>query len=179
MEIREAIIQRKSIRRYQNKEVSDALIKDLMEAGRLAPSAYNAQPWRFLVIKDKKQIEELKENKILRQDFTYEAPVMVFCFGDPEVFPKERFESIYSGAREIGGEVGAVRDVSIATQNMVLRAEELGLGTCYIGLVDRDKAKEMLNVSKRYVLPFVITLGYSDEKPNPTPRKTLKEILLN
>jgi len=179
MDVKKAIEQRRSIRKYQDKEVPDSLIKEIIEAARLAPSAYNAQPSRFFIIKNKTDIKKLEENKIFKQDSIYRAPVIIVCCGDPDVFPKERFEPTYSSANEIGGKIGAVRDVSIAAQNLVLRAEELGLGTCYIGLVDRNKLKEILNIPQRYVLPFVIILGYPAEKPEPTPRKNLNEFLLN
>lgn len=58
-------------------------------------------------------------------------------------------------------------------------ATELGLGTCYIGLVNRDKIKEILDIPKNFIVPFVITVGYPAEKPKPTPRNKLKKIILN
>lgn len=179
MDVKKAIIQRRSIREYQDKKVPNTLIKELIEAARLAPSAYNAQPSRFFIIKNGTGIERLKENDIFKQEFVYKVPVIIVCCGDPDVFPKERFEATYSSPNEIGGEIGAVRDVSIAAQNIVLRATESGLGTCYVGLVNRSKLKELLDIPKSYVLPFVITLGYAAEKPRLTSRKKLKEFIIN
>lgn len=178
MNIKTAIETRRSIRKYQDQEIPESLIKELIEAARLAPSAYNAQPSRFVILKSKKIKETLKGNKVFKQPFVYEAPVIIVCSADPEVYPKEKFEPTYSNPREIAGEVGAVRDLSISVQNLVLRATDLGLGTCYVGLVARDRLKKDLGIPKNYVLPFVITLGYPAEKPEFKPRKNLKELVI-
>jgi len=179
MDVKKAIKKRRSIRKYRDKKISNVLVKELINAARLAPSAYNAQPSRFFIVKSISVKQKLKENNIFKQDFVYTAPIIIVCCADQNVFPKERFEPIYSNPREIGGELGAVRDLSIATQNLVLRATELGLGTCYVGLVNRNKIKEILAIPKNCVVPFVITVGYPAEKPKPTPRKKLKEFVMN
>lgn len=179
MSVKTIIAKRRSIRKYQDKKVPNVLIKELIDAARLAPSAYNAQPSKFFIVKDKTMKQKLKQNSVFKQDFVYTAPVIMVCCADRDVFPKERFEPVYSNPREIGGELGAIRDLSIATQNLVLRATELGLGTCYVGLVNRDKIKETLDIPTNCIVPFVITLGYPAEKPRPTPRNEFKEFILN
>ena len=180
MEVQEAIKKRRSIRKYLAKEVPDDLINELIEAARLAPSAYNAQPWKFFIVKDAELKQKLKKENIFKQPFIYESPVIIICCANPDVYPKERMESVYSNPSVIAGEVGAVRDLSIACQNLVLRATELGLGTCYIGLVNREKikTKEILNIPKNYVVAFTIITGYPDENPKPTPRKNPEEIIM-
>ena len=178
MEVKKAIETRRSVRKYLDREVPESLVSELVEAARLAPSAYNAQPTQFVILKGKEIKEKLKENKIFRHDFVYTASVIIVCCGDPKVFPEARMENTYSNPAEIAGEVGAVRDVSIATQNLVLRATELGLGTCYVGIVAGEKIKEILGIPKNYVLPFVITVGYPDETPDPTPRKPQKDLII-
>ena len=178
MEVKIAIENRRSVRKYQDKKIPDSLVNELIEAARLAPSAYNAQPTRFVIIRSEEVKEKLKENKIFKQNFVYQAPIIIICCGDAEVYPKERLENTYSSPKEIAGEVGAVRDISIAAQNLVLRATELGLGTCYIGLVAREKAKDILDIPKNYVLPFVITVGYPAEEPKAMPRKNKKDLII-
>lgn len=178
MDIKTAIEKRRSIRKYQVKEIPDSLIRELVEAARLAPSAYNAQPSRFVILKSKSIKEKLKKEGVFKQPFVYEAPVIIVCSADPEVYPKEKLEPPYSRPREIAGEVGAVRDLSISTQNLVLRATDLGLGTCYVGLVKRDEIKEILGIPKNYVLPFVVTLGYPAEETVFKPRKNLDELII-
>lgn len=179
MSVKTIIIKRRSIRKYQDKKIPNILIRELINAARLAPSAYNAQPSKFFVIKDEAIKQKLKQNNIFKQDFVYEAPIIIVCCTDKNVFPEERFEPVYSNSHEIGGELGAVRDLSIAAQNLVLRATELTLGTCYIGLVNRARIKELLDIPKNYIVPFVITVGYPAEKPKPTPRNEFKKLLLN
>jgi nitroreductase len=171
------IKKRVSVRKFQKKAVPTALVNKIMEAARLAPSAYNAQPWRFVVVSSLQVKQILRENNIFKQSFVCEAPLIIVCSADPDVFPKERFESTYSDATEIGGNIGAVRDLSISAQNLVLAAYNNGLGACYIGLLDRKKIKELLNIPKNYVIPFVIILGYPAEKPGHTARKELKGIM--
>jgi nitroreductase len=178
MDVKSAIEKRRSIRKYKDKEVPDSLIKEIIGAARLAPSAYNAQPSRFVIIKSRETKETLKKNNVFKQAFVYNSPLIIVCLGDPEAYPKERLEPIYSNSQEIAGDVGAVRDVSISTQNLVLRAVDLGLGTCYIGLVARNKIKKILDIPNNYVLPFVITAGYPAEKPKPMPRKNLKDLII-
>lgn len=178
MTVEETIKNRRSIRKFQDQEVPDILVRKLIEAAQLAPSAYNAQPSKFVIIKDKETKQKLKANNIFKQDFVYEAPLIIICCADPDVYPKERFDPVFSHATEIGGNIGAVRDLSISTQNLVLMAASLGLGSCYIGLINRNKAKEILDIPRSYVMPFVVIIGYPDEKPESKSRKKIEELII-
>ena len=82
MDVKEAISKRRSIRKYQRKEVPLDLIRELIDAARLAPSGSNAQPCRYYLVKDKETREKLKENQIFEQDFVYQAPVLIVCCSD-------------------------------------------------------------------------------------------------
>lgn len=181
MNVEEAIKKRRAIRKYLAKEVPDDLINELMEAARWAPSAYNVQPWKFFIVKDEAQKQKLKENNVFKQPFVYDSPLIILCCADPDVYPKDRIELSGSHNREVGGGSGAVRDLAFACQNLVLRATELGLGTCYIGLFNREKdeIKKLLNIPQNYILTFTIIAGYPAESPNPTPRKKIEEIIIN
>ena len=108
MEVKEAIKTRRSIRKFQSKEVPDDLIKELVEAARLAPSAYNAQPSKFVIVKSEATKQKLKDGEIFKQNFVCLAPLIIICLADPGVFPKERFEPTFSKPKEIGGDMGAV-----------------------------------------------------------------------
>jgi len=178
MNFKNVIEKRRSIRKYKDTKIPSSLVGELIKAARLAPSAYNAQPTKFVIIRTKETKEMLRKNNIFKQVFVYDSPLIIVCLGDPEVYPKERLEPTYSNPQEIAGDMGAVRDVSISAQNLVLRATELGLGTCYIGLVARKKIKEILDIPSNYVLPFVIIAGYPAEKPKATPRKSLKDFII-
>ena len=171
MDVSEAIEKRMSVRKFSNQEVSDELIKDIITYAGKAPSGNNAQPSRYVIVKDDKTKAELKENNIFPQDFVYTAPVLIVCCGDPKVYVKK------SGLDE-SNENRALRDLSIASAFLVLRATELVLVTCYIGWQDKDKIKHVLNIPKDFVCPYTITLGYPAEKPEKRPRKNMDEILL-
>lgn len=125
MDVKEAIKRGRSIRAYKDKDVSDDLINELIDAVRLAPSGNNAQPWVFKIIKSKKEKDQLKRNKIFVQDFVCAAPVLIVCCTNPEVYPPSKIDSVGDDYYE----KRAIRDLSIAAQNMILRATELGLGT--------------------------------------------------
>lgn len=174
MSVKSVIAKRRSIRKYQRKKVSDSLIMELIEAARLAPSGNNAQPARYAIVKDEDIKAKLKEANIFHQDFVYEAPVIIVCCGDPKAYPRQKVKS----GLDDSFESRAGRDVAIAAQTLVLRATELGLGSCYIGWMDKNKVRKVLDIPKGYVIPFAVTLGYPDEKPEARPRKSVKELIL-
>jgi len=174
--VKNIIAKRRSIRKYKDKKVSSRLIKEIIDAARLAPSGHNDQPSRFYIVRNKKIKNKLKKNKVFERDFVYTAPVIIFCCGDMSVYSKEKspcpeFDKSYMMRVNI--------DVSIAAQNLVLRATELGLGTCYIGWMHGARAKKALSINNKYVIPFAIALGYPDEKPKARPREKIEEILLS
>lgn len=173
MQVKEAIIKRKSIRKYLDKPVSEEIINELIEAARLSPSAYNSQPWKFKLVYDKRMINDLKENNIFKNDFVYAVPLIIVCCGDLSCYPERARENFE--LKEL-----ALIDISIASQSLVLRATELGLGTCYVGLLNRDKLKKILNIPEKYILPYVITLGYPDlsEETRGPGRKDKSEVVL-
>ena len=156
MDVKEAIEKRHSVRAYSSKEVPVELVNELLEAAKSAPSGNNAQPWHFVVVKSEEQKKLLRESEIFMQDFVYSAPVIIVCCANPSAFTKN-----VSGFDD-DNKTRAVRDLSISSAFLVLRATELGLGTCYVGWVKKDKIKQVLKLKKDYIIPYVITLGYPD-----------------
>ena len=156
MDVKETIEKRRSIRKYQNREVSQKIIDELIESARLSPSAYNAQPWKFKIINDKKIIEKMKQEGVFKHGFVYTAPLIIVCCGLEESYPENASENF--NLRDL-----VYGDLGIASQNLVLSATELGLGSCYVGIINREKIKKILDISEDYIIPYVITLGYSDE----------------
>lgn len=174
MEVKEAIEKRRSIRRYQDKEISDEIIDELIEAARLAPSGNNVQPWKFKIIKDKKIVEKLKKEDIFKQDFVYTAPLIIVCCADPDLYSTDKSVPGFDDPNELR----AIRDLSIASQNMVLRAVELGLGSCYIGWMEKEKIKQVLGIPMKYVAPYSICFGYPGEEGKIKEKNSKEEILL-
>jgi len=172
MDVKEAISKRRSIRKYQRKEVSLDLIREMIDAARLAPSGSNAQPCRYYLVKDNETKEKLRENQIFEQDFVYQAPVLIVCCADVQSY----MQGIKGWSEE--NQNRALRDLSIASAFLVLRATELGLATCYVGWMKKDKIKDVLELPRSYIVPFVIAIGYANEQPKPLPRKSIDEVLL-
>ena len=158
MDVFEAIRTRRSIRKYVQKPIPDDKLEMIFEAARLAPSAANRQPWRFVVVQDinrKKALAGVANN----QTFLADAAAIVVAVGDPEV--SARWHE---------------RDPMIAIEHMALAAAALGYGTCWIGAFDEDAVKRLLKIPARIRIVALLPIGLPDEAPAPRPRKELSEI---
>lgn len=165
MDVKEAIQRRRSVRSFEDREVSRAKIKELMESVRMAPSASNRQDWEFVVVDDHTTKEKLY-SAAKRQEFVKEAPVVVAGVAtEPD--------------KEMSCEVrpGTV-DLSIALDHLTLRAAEEGLGTCWIGAFDQKKTKEILNLPREHKVIALMPLGYPTRKleKGGKQRKPLEDI---
>src|SRR3972149_8581232 len=165
MNIKDAIRNRRSIRRFKPDPVPDELILQLLESARLAPSGSNTQPWRFIVVKNPETRQRLQEASF-NQRHVGQAPVIIACCADIKAFgefPERIDELIAAGAlpattREgfvpslkkggISADIkwhlliAATGNTDIAIEHMVLQAVELGLGTCWVRWFDDNKVKE-------------------------------------
>ncbi len=156
MDVFEAIAKRRSIRKYQDKDVDDKLIGVLLWAAAQAPSAGNLQDWRFIVVKNKKT-KEMLYRAALMQEHVKEAPVLIVVAADLEI------QSLRYGKR--GELVYALEDCAAAIENMLLAATALGLGTCWVGAFDEEDVKNILRLPD-YLRPVaIITVGYPAEEP--------------
>lgn len=170
MDVREAIKSRRSVRAYEDRAISLDLVRKLIDAARLAPSWGNLQPWRFLLVSSEKEKDAMRKNEIFTQDFVYEAPLIIVACADPGVFSRKNSTEENT--------IRAVSDLSMACENLFLRATELELGTCCVGLLDRERIKLVLKIPKKYYIPYVITVGLPDEDPPASPRKSARSIVL-
>jgi nitroreductase len=158
MDVLEAIRTRRSIRKYRPELIPEEKLEMILEAARLAPSAGNRQPWRFVVVQNvdrKKALAEVANN----QTFLKDAAAIIVAVGDPE-----------ASARWYE------KDTMIALEHMVLAATALGYGTCWIGAFDEDAAKRLLRIPAKMKVVAILPIGVSSEKPAPKPRKDLSEI---
>lgn len=174
MHVKEAIKKGRSIRAYQDKEVPDEIINELIDAARLAPSGNNAQPWMFKIFKSEEDKQKLKEINMFKQDFVYAAPVLIVCCADTSAYSAGRKDPVLDDDNKMR----AIRDLSIAAQNLILRATELGLGTCYVGWMNKDKMRKYLGLSEKFIVPYTITVGYPAENLGSRLRKNIGEIIL-
>ena len=198
-----AILNRKSVRKYSGKTISDDILNKILEAGRLAPSWVNVQPWQFIVVKNQDH-KEILSQAAGGQKQVSNASAVICCVADMSAWEADKFakimekqgrnsqtiEYILSSTMlnpSLLGEyetlLRTVEQMSYAIGYMTLRAEELGIGCCIIGAVAneltlKDKngfasVKEMLGLNDKQVLLSMLTLGY--EKEIMPVRKSRKE----
>lgn len=152
MEIFEGILKRRSIRKYKDKEIEEEKIKKILKAGMYAPSSRNKRPWFFIVIKDKNILKEIADfhpyGKML-----YTAPLAILVCGDKNI-------------QEVEGYIAL--DCAASTQNILLAALGLGIGSCWIGIYPRkermDFIKKLLKLEEKLIPISLISLGYPDEE---------------
>jgi len=161
MEIFEVIERRRSIRKYKPSSISNEHLKKILEAARLAPSAGNRQPWRFIVVRSTEQ-KKLMAEAAQNQMFLADAGVIIVALADSEASPK-----------------WFKQDVMIAIEHMVLASTSLGYGTCWIGAFEEKQVKQLLGVPKRIAVVALLPIGVPDEKPQPKPRKNFGEIFFD
>lgn len=204
MDVREAILNRRSIRKFKELPVEEEKVAELMEAARWAPSGSNRQPWRFLVLKDPETRGLVAD--ISPQMFVRKAPVIILCYADlrcwmPDCTKQGRKELRNSGSVDMndmemdlslinsnplhtsGQELesyipNAFLDVGVAVEHMVLSAIDLGLGTCWCRLVDESKLQGIFKLPDYYKFVTMLLVGYPDQYPPQRPRKNVEDLLI-
>ncbi len=189
---------RRSIRKFKPDAVENSYIKEILEAGRMAPSASNLQSTRYVIIKSEEIKREMEKCTL---PFVVKAPVVIVCCTDTEVFltAAKRFrELINSGDFEDNDEdrekmskykenntlnketakAYLWENAGIAVEHMVLKAVDLGLGSCWVGIVDRERVKKILNLEDRYDIVALLPIGYPDQNSSLRPRLPMDEIIL-
>ena len=162
MTLNELIFTRRSIRKYQDKPLDRDLLNAVLEAGRLAPSARNRQDWHFTAVENPALHQQMIE-ACCDQPSVAQAPVTLVIWMNEEGFMHCK-------------QSAATVDGSIALSFMMLKAAELGLGTCWLGHFDADKVKAVLGLPEKAVVVAVTPLGWPDESPDPRPRKSAEEV---
>jgi nitroreductase len=168
MDVFEAIYGRRSVRAYRKNDVSEEQLNKILDAARHAPSAGNIQPWEFVVVRDSNRKMALAR-AALNQFFIAEAPVVVV------VCANQARSSRGYGSR--GASLYCLQDTAAAIQNMLLAVHALGLGACWVGAFNESKAAEVLNTPEGVRPIAIIPIGHPGEKPHPTSRRSLKEIV--
>ncbi len=201
MELLKVIQSRRSIRKFKSNEVPDAVIRELLDAARLAPSGSNLQATRFVVIKSPAERMKLKECTPL--PFVAHAPVIIACCIDREAMGNTlvRYRELMEAQAFVGTplddptlmEAAAKRrssmdqatikayltlNAAIAIEHIVLRAVDLGLGSCWIMMFDSAKTKSMLELDDRYDVVALLPVGYPDQSPAARPRLPLEDLIL-
>jgi len=172
--IMETIKNRRSIRRFEDREIPEDLLNNLYTAVQWAPSWANTQCWELVVVKDesiKKQLEECMAPKNPATRVVGNAPVVI------AVCAKNNQAGYYNGAVSTKYGDWFMYDLGIATQNLCLAAHDQGLATVIVGLFDHDKASEILKVPDNYSLVTLIPVGFPAKDPSAPKRKPIEEII--
>ena len=163
MDVSQAISTRRSVRAYKTQDIDEEKLNKILEAGRLAPSASNAQQWKFIVVKDPETRIRLAQ-AASQQAFVGEAPVIIVACATRQ--------SMMSC-----GQPRHTVDLSIAMSFMILEATELGLGTCWIGAFHESEVKSILGIPESVRVVAITPLGYPAMTTCPTSRKNLGDIV--
>lgn len=166
---------RRSIRRYLPTPIEREKLLACLEAARLAPSAHNSQPWRFIVVDDPEIKDRLASAAFSGiysgSKFAARAPVILVLLAKTAIM-----------AHGLGGRLQRVPfhllDIGIAGEHIALQAQELGLATCWMGWFNYRKVRKVLGVPRKYKIMAMMPVGYAEKRPNrEPPRRTLDEIV--
>ena len=171
MEFKELVKKRQSDRKYSAIPVEEEKITQCIETARLAPSACNAQPWKFVIVDNpeiKNAVAECCAGMGMNK-FAHEAPVILAL-----ILEKPNMASKIGSV--LKGKEYMLMDIGIVANQFCLQATELGLATCMIGWFNEKKVKKLLDLPSSKRIPLLITLGYSDSPTREKTRKTIDEI---
>jgi len=173
------IFQHRSIRKFKTRKVSRRLIDLIVEAGQRAPTACGMQTYSFVLVNDSNLREEIFR-AIGRQKCMEQAPTWIVVCADLarqlELFKMLKVKTEFG---PLGKLIPSIVDAVLASQNMVVAAEALGLGTVFIGSIwdSMKKVAQILKVPKNVLPILILCLGYPDEKPPNRPRWPRKAVL--
>ncbi len=160
-EILQAILKRRSVRRFTNEPVTREQIETILEAGRFAPSGKNSQPWRFIVVESDERRAELAK-LVPQQGMVAAAPVTLAVLLD--------HDAGYDELKDAQG-IGA------AIENMLLAVHALGLGACWMGVARDEVVETLVEAREGEELMAIIPIGHPAESPTGSPRRPLPEIV--
>ena len=154
MELKELLLKRRSVRKFKEDKVSDEIINELLIAGMSGPSACNRRPWEFYVVSNEEKLNEVKKASLFSR---FNAPLAIIVCGNLSKSLPLKLSSYW------------IQDCSAATENILLRAVDLGLGACWCGAHPQERVEEnlrkCLNLDKNIIPLNIIFIGYPNESP--------------
>ena len=173
-EILSLIISRQSDRKYSDRQVEEEKLGRIMEAGRMAPSACNAQPWKFIVVTESGLIAKIAEAasaKLIGMNvFVGQAKAII-------VVVREKPNLSSKVGATIKNKDYSLIDLGIATENICIQAKAEGIGSCIIGWFDEGEIRKLLSIPKSKRVELLITLGYSLSEQREKRRKPTDEVV--
>jgi len=198
VELSDVIASRRSIRKFKEKYISADTVRLLLDAARFAPSGSNLQPARFIVAQSAAAKQALGRSTPYK--FIVKASVVFVCCADltamttrehriGELLKEGAFEGVDVDMNHPSITTSPIMDeeaakaylsmnVAIAIEHIVLKAVDLGLGSCWIGRFDRNKVKEYLALDENIYPVMLLPVGYPDQSPNARPRFALDKLVL-
>jgi len=198
VELSDVIASRRSIRKFRGEDISADTVRLLLDAARLAPSGSNLQPARFIVAQSPSAKEAL--GRCTPYKFIVKASVIFVCCADlraittrdrriGELMMEGAFEGVDIDMNDASTTNSPIMDeeavkaylsmnVAIATEHIVLKAVDLGLGSCWLGRFDRDKVREYLALDERIYPVVLLPVGHPDQSPKARPRFDLDKLVL-
>lgn len=176
MKFDQILRRRRSTRSFDSRPVNDKDIISIVEAARLAPSACNSQTWRFVTVTQGETIRRICHEAmrpVIPNRWLEQAPLVFVGCSQLDII-----------ANRIGSGVTGIEyyqiDLGIAMEHMVLKATELGLGTCWIGWFDENTLKKILKIPQKIKISALLAVGYpKDESSRKRKRKPLEKIVFS
>lgn len=159
MKFKELINKRYSVRNYKDKKVDRQTLAQIVEAGQLAPSACNKQPWRFLVVDEPDLLERI--HSVYNRAWFQSAPAVIIAYGNREE----------AWVREFDGKNYCDIDLAIAVDHMSLMAADLGVGSCWICHFEPDKLKKVVTTTPEWEPVAILSLGYAETDTIPKKKR--------
>lgn len=170
----ELILKRQSDRNYSAKPVENEKIERILEAGRMSPSACNAQPWRFILVTDPELRARLsvaaKAGITGINSFVKQPPVLLLVV-------REKANMSSRIGSTIKNKDYSLVDIGIASGNICLQASAEGLGTCMVGWFDEKEVKKILGIPSSRRVELIITIGYTEKEIRVKRRKAKSEVV--
>lgn len=178
MELQEAILKRRSIRRFTEEAVTDQELQEIFEAVRWSPSWSNTQVWEFVVVRDKELIKKVTETYQMDKGTNPATKCSLAASALIVVCAKTGVSGCYGGKETTKHNNWFMFDLGIATQTLCLKAHELGLGTVVVGLLQHDACKQLIALPEGYEVVAVVPIGHAAvELKNGPPRKAVADMV--
>jgi nitroreductase len=168
MEVLDAMKSRRSCRSFKTSKISRNVLYKVLDAARWAPSAGNLQSWEFIIVETEAEKNQLA-SAALGQDFLATAPVVVVVCADTER------SAVKYGSR--GRYIYSLADACCATENILLAATSLGLGTCWVGSFEPGRVRDVLGIPEGVVPIAIIPIGYPADEGTPSSRTSIGNIV--
>jgi nitroreductase len=155
MEFSEIISSRRSIRKFKSDAISPEKLEKLKAALLIAPTGSNKQPFKFIFVTDASLRKELVLKACHQPGFADAPLIVVAC-----------------------AQKGSSFDTAIAVDHLILAATDAGLGSCWVGWIEREEIRLLLNIPAEIEIPVIVPIGYADEAPDARPRKPLSDLII-